>query len=129
MNDQHTDFVELNIDGAIVRGPRAAVAAVLARVTANTADVYVTGGDSPRLPAGYPRPRVLEDACRAGALRGTPVPKSGWRITAEDLAAWEATRTRRRKRRNVATPQTTVDTATAADRELLAQVGAPRRAS
>lgn len=97
---------------------------------------YVTGGASPSLPPGYGNRRVLEDACRAGELRGVRVPRSGWRFSSEDLAAWEASRVRERPGRRAKlavvpandahAASTSTSAATATDHDLLAAAGGRR---
>lgn len=116
----------------VTREGLAHVAALLGlgAAAATPGPVYITGGPTPALPPGYRDRRVLEDACRSGALRATPVPRSGYRITHEDLAAWEATRRRKRRPAPVRASATPANdptpTAVDADHELLAAAGGRR---
>ena len=88
--------------------------------TSNASDVSSTGHTK----------RVLDDACRAQALRGTKVSR-GWRIERSDLATWEAERAGRRREGNtphVARQATSADSLlTAAARADLDQISERRK--
>lgn len=107
---------------------RSDLATILGVTPPPSPEVYITGGPTPRLPDGYTR-RTLDDACRRGELRGTPVPRSGWRVTAADLAAWAASRSRRRRRTDTKPIGNVVESQVLADRRLLAQAGGAARRS